>query len=534
MSALYGLRYTYDLAETDPLIQSLREELYDESYNNIRWSRERETIAKIDVYNPQTKVMTFANWFLYNTVENPVIRTIFEFPLNFLRNRAVTFALDYCDAEDEHTNWIDIGPVNKAFNIITAFARHGAHSNEFKRHVARIPDYLWYAEDGMKMQGYNGSQFWDTAFAVHAFAYTIKATKLAKIDSEREHHAVIKALNKAYDFTDKAQVREDVTKRHRFFRDLSKGGWPFSTRDHGWPISDCTSEGVKATILLHQTIEPAELIITQQRLEEAIEIIIGMQNVPGNGGWASYEVNRGYEWYELFNPALVFGDIMIDYSYTECTSACVQALVKFVRTYPKSRLSNSAAERAKIGSEFILSDQREDGSWYGSWAVCFTYATWFGVEGLCARLELEDTLQNLNASMGVPRVHGALQKAVLFLLDKQDSSGGWGESVKSCEVKEWVPSTGPQVVQTSWALISLVRARPYLTGLSSERLKDVDEAMLKASRFLRDIQLPTGDWAQDGVSGVFNKSCAITYTAYRNVFPIWALAKYAAYSLREA
>ena len=27
-------------------------------------------------------------------------------------------------------------------------------------------DYLWVAEDGMKMQGYNGSQLWDTAFAV--------------------------------------------------------------------------------------------------------------------------------------------------------------------------------------------------------------------------------------------------------------------------------------------------------------------------------------------------------------------------------
>ena len=30
----------------------------------------------------------------------------------------------------------------------------------------RLYDYLWLAEDGMKMQGYNGSQLWDTAFAV--------------------------------------------------------------------------------------------------------------------------------------------------------------------------------------------------------------------------------------------------------------------------------------------------------------------------------------------------------------------------------
>ena len=32
----------------------------------------------------------------------------------------------------------------------------------------RVPDYLWVAEDGMKMQGYNGSQCWDTSFAIQA------------------------------------------------------------------------------------------------------------------------------------------------------------------------------------------------------------------------------------------------------------------------------------------------------------------------------------------------------------------------------
>jgi cycloartenol synthase len=31
-----------------------------------------------------------------------------------------------------------------------------------------VQDYLWVAEDGMKMQGYNGSQLWDTAFTVQA------------------------------------------------------------------------------------------------------------------------------------------------------------------------------------------------------------------------------------------------------------------------------------------------------------------------------------------------------------------------------
>ena len=40
-------------------------------------------------------------------------------------------------------------------------------------------------------------------------------------------------------------MREEATGPYRH---ISSGAWPFSTRDHGWPISDCTSEGVKAAL----------------------------------------------------------------------------------------------------------------------------------------------------------------------------------------------------------------------------------------------------------------------------------------------
>lgn len=32
-----------------------------------------------------------------------------------------------------------------------------------------------------------------------------------------------------------------------WYRHISKGAWPFSTGDHGWPISDCTAEGLKVS-----------------------------------------------------------------------------------------------------------------------------------------------------------------------------------------------------------------------------------------------------------------------------------------------
>jgi len=59
---------------------------------------------------------------------------------------------------------------------------------------------------------------------------------------------------------------------------------------------------------------------------------------------------------------------------------------------------------------------------YGSWGVCFTYGTWFGVKGLV------DTGKNFNNC-------SSIRKACDFLLSKQLPSGGWGENYLSCQNK---------------------------------------------------------------------------------------------------
>jgi cycloartenol synthase len=127
-------------------------------------------------------------------------------------------------------------------------------------------------------QGYNGSQLWDTSFAVQA----IISTKLVEEygPTLRKAHAYIKnsqvcvcvffffyiynslkfnvrefvimlSLNysnfKVVDpFIFAEKVLEDCPGDLSFwYRHISKGAWPFSTADHGWPISDCTAEGLK-------------------------------------------------------------------------------------------------------------------------------------------------------------------------------------------------------------------------------------------------------------------------------------------------
>ncbi|GMQ07577.1 hypothetical protein CsSME_00051713 [Camellia sinensis var. sinensis] len=52
------------------------------------------------------------------------------------------------------------------------------------------------------------------------------------------------------------------------------------------------------------------------------------------------------------------------------------------------------------------------------------------------------------------------------------------------------------------------------------------KTMMKQQLFLIDDGLNQRGRIKKEITGVFNKNCMITYAAYRNIFPIWALGEY--------
>lgn len=476
---LYGKRWQAPLT---PLLVELRSELYTTPYAAIPWAKHRGNVFPDDIYTPHSWFYKFGNLFLLAYEKFG--------PSKKLRDASLAVSWEHIQYDDKSTDYICLGPVNKALNMLITFIELGRESAEFKRHVERLEDYFWIGADGMRMSGYNGSQLWDTSFAVQAIHAAGKET---------EHAAAMWA---AHEYVNVAQVLEDPPEKEKYFRHRTKGAWNFSTRSQSWQVSDCTAEGLRVVLLLRGNDRVVRDPFPIERIYDAVDEILSLRNIDGDGGWASYEPARGHQYLELLNCAEVYKDIMIDYTYTECSSSCTHSLFLFHLQFPHYR-TKDVLEAIAAGVKTIKRLQRADGSWYGSWGVCFTYGAFFATETL--------------ALVGEPLESPTMRKACEFLLGKQNADGGWGEDFNACVTQEWVPNPdGSQVVNTAWAVMALINAGGP---------KHAD-AIERGVRFIMSRQLADGDWAQERISGVFNGNCAIHYPAYKNNMTVWALGKY--------
>ncbi|WFC99015.1 lanosterol synthase [Malassezia yamatoensis] len=462
MGYLYGKRFS---AELDPLIESLREELYAVPYSSIDWPRQRNHVAQADLYAPHTHVVD-ALFKMLGYYE--------KLPVPFVRQWGMDKAYKIIVKEDENTGYQCLGPVNKMLNFICRWIVEGADSKAMELHREKLKDFAWMSGQGLMMTGTNGSQLWDTSFIGQAMVDS------GLIKRAEYQQLALRILN----WLDQCQIRENPRHYRTAYRFATKGAWPFSTREQGYTVSDCTAEGLKAVLML-QNAEEGKLghPVSKQRLRDTIDLLLTMQN-PG-GGYASYETINGPEITEWLNPAEVFGRIMVEYAYPECTTSVVTGLRLFQQydTYRSKEIDETISRAVR----YILHAQRQDGSWYGSWAICFTYAAMFALESLRhAGLNYENNDQ--------------VRKACQFLLSKQQSDGGWGESYKCPD----------------------------------------SHAIERGVHLIMQRQQPDGSWKQEQIEGIFNQYVcrltqqlyvafthlgAISYPNYKFSFTIWALGK---------
>ena len=177
------------------------------------------------------------------------------------------------------------------------------------------------------------------------------------------------------------------------------------------------------------------------------------------------------------------------------------ALAALVDRWPESRVASDARAAIARGVALLRRAQQPDGAWPGMWGVHFVYGTMFGVRGLLAG--------------GVPPPDPQIRRACAFLKERQRDDGAWGEHSRSVLAGRYVDRDGGQVVQTAWALMTLLEAR------------DPDFAAIeRAAHWLADTQGPDGNWPKQDPEGIFFQTALLEYSLYRRYFPVWALGLY--------
>ena len=351
-------------------------------------------------------------------------------------------------------------------------------------------------EDTLRVQACV-SPLWDTALAM-----------IGLLDSglPADHPALVRAA--------RWLLQEQVLKGGDWqvkAKSVPPGGWAFEFDNDLYPDLDDTAEIVMALNRVSLPNGSGK----QKAIDRAVRWLLGMQS--GNGGWAAFDKDNTKTLVAKI-PFSDFGEA-IDPPSADVTGHMLEMLGQLGYT------ADHPAVSAALG--YVLSEQEEDGPWFGRWGVNYVY----GVGAVLPAMK----------SLGMDMEADCVRRAVGWLVRRQNDDGGWGESPASY-VDPCYRGKGPSTAsQTSWALLALMAADEadnpatargigYLVG--TQRVDGSwDEPYYTGTGFPGyGVAKPTNGYLNPGDPGYQGPELPagfmIKYHMYRNYWPLMALGRY--------
>jgi squalene-hopene/tetraprenyl-beta-curcumene cyclase len=314
------------------------------------------------------------------------------------------------------------------------------------------------------------SPVWDTALALVA---------LVDGGMERDDERLVRAADWLLD-RQVSDVAGDWSLRRPGLR---PGGWAFEYHNVNYPDVDDTAICALALRRVdHPDSGRVELALTR-----AVDWMIGMQS--DGGGWGAFDADNTRTIVRQL-PFCDFGEV-IDPPSADVTAHAVEVLTH----------EAGAGASSEAGLSWLLSEQEDDGSWFGRWGVNHIYGTFSALTAM--------------AEAGVPLDSEPVRRAVKWLIEHQNADGGWGEDCRSYVDPAWIGRGESTASQTAWALIGL-----HAAGEAS------CDAAERGVDWLVRMQRPDGGWDEPQYTGTgFPGDFYINYHLYRLVFPVMALGR---------
>lgn len=428
----------------------------------------RDASGRIPAFEWDGRMVSWRNFFL---VLDRLFKLHEKLPWKPLRKRALRRAKEWLLEHLERSE--GLGAIYPAMvNSIFALRAMGYSASDplTLREIGHLADFEIEESDTLRLQPCV-SPVWDTA---------VTMVSLLEAGLPPDHPALVKAARWLLDNQVLGGGDWQINNPG-----VEPGGWAFEFRNDFYPDVDDTA----FVLMALQRVAYPDAARLEQALRRGTAWVLSMQN--RDGGWGAFDRDND----SAFLTRVPFADhnAMIDPSTGDLTARVLEYLGRLKWPASDPRIQKAVA--------FLRRDQTSEGPWYGRWGVNYIY----GTSGALRALETLDLQKEAES-----------QRAVAWLRGVQNPDGGFGETCASYDDPELKARGSSTPSQTAWALIGLLAA-----GDTAEN------AVKQAVTYLLEQQRENGQWAEDAFTGTgFPRVFYLKYHLYRNVFPLYALARY--------